>query len=96
MKTYILKPIMTLNTLSTNSVPGKPGYGPAKAVVPPRQPLPTPVIDPIKPILHLGLDVHLEFIMAVAQRAHTPHHAPRKFTPEQLVTHKCIVLQRSC
>jgi len=92
IKTYILKPTMTLNTLSTNSVPGKPGNGPAKAVVPPRQPLPTPVIDPIKPILHLGLDVHLEFIMAVAQRAHTPPQALRKFTPEQLVTHvrKCV------
>ena len=86
IKIYIFKPTMRLNSLTMHSIPGKPGNGPdgpAKAVVPPRQPLPTPMIDPIKPILHLRLDVHLEFIMAVAQRAHTPPQAPRKFTPEQ-------------
>ncbi|HOB99420.1 MAG TPA: IS110 family transposase [Verrucomicrobiota bacterium] len=53
--------------------------------LPPRQPLPEPVLDPTKPRLQLGLDVHLEFIMAVAQRGNTSAHAPRKFTPEQLV-----------
>jgi transposase len=31
------------------------------------------------------LDVHLEFIMAVAQRDHANPHAPRKYTSEQLV-----------
>jgi len=62
IKTYILKPIMTFNTLTTTSVPGKPGNGPTgsalkprPAAVPPRQPLPAPVIDPTKPILQLGL-----------------------------------------
>ena len=53
--------------------------------VPPRQPLPTAVIDPARPLLKLGLDVHLEFIMAVAQKDHAAPHAPRKFTNDQLV-----------
>jgi transposase len=54
-------------------------------IIPPRQPLPTAVIDPGKPMLKLGLDVHLQFIMAVAQKDHAHPHAPRKFTREQLV-----------
>src|ERR1039457_1569390 len=54
-------------------------------IIPPRQPLPTAVIDPGKPMLKLGLDVHLQFIMAVAQKDHANPHAPRKFTREQLV-----------
>jgi len=49
------------------------------------KPLPTAVIDPAKPVLKLGLDVHLEFIMAVAQKDHASPHAPRKFTRAQLV-----------
>ncbi len=53
----------------------------ATVTLPPRQPLPTPVIDPTKAKLKLGLDVHLEFIMAVAQRDHASPLAPRKFTP---------------
>jgi len=57
----------------------------ALKTLPPRQPLPTAVLDPDKPLLKLGLDVHLEFIMAVAQRDHAAPQAPRKFTPEQLV-----------
>lgn len=52
---------------------------------PPRQPLSTAVLDPAKPRLKLGLDVHLEFIMAVAQKDHAQPHAPRKFTRPQLV-----------
>jgi transposase len=36
-------------------------------------------------MLKLGLDVHLEFIMAVAQKEHANPHAPRKFTREPLV-----------
>ena len=65
---------------------------PNPALLPPRQPLPTAVIDPAKPILKLGLDVHLEFIMAVAQRDHASPQAPRKFTPDHLVLYvqKCI------
>jgi len=53
--------------------------------LPPRQPLPTPVLYANRPSLKLGLDVHLEFIMAVAQRDHAAPQAPRKFTPEQLI-----------
>jgi hypothetical protein len=45
-------------------------------IIPPRQPLPTATIDPAKPMLKLGLDVHLEFIMAVAQKDHAQPHAP--------------------
>ena len=52
---------------------------------PPGQPLPTAVVDPAQPALKLGLDVHLEFLMAVAQRDHAAPQAPRKFTREQLV-----------
>ena len=52
---------------------------------PPVQPLPAPVVDPGKPTLKLGLDVHLEFLMVVAQRDHAAPQAPRKFTREQLV-----------
>jgi transposase len=43
------------------------------------------VLYPDKPSLKLGLDVHLEFIMAVAQRDHASPQAPRKFTREQLL-----------
>ena len=57
----------------------------ASAALPPRQPLPRAVIDPAKPMLKLGLDVHLEFIMAVAQKDHANPQAPRKFTNDQLV-----------
>jgi hypothetical protein len=38
------------------------------------------LIDRSKPMLKLGLDVHLEFIMAVVQRGHLGPQAPRKFT----------------
>ena len=58
---------------------------PAAPALPPRQPLPTPVLQPDKPSIKLGLDVHLEFIMAVAQRDHAALQAPRKFTPAQLI-----------
>jgi len=58
---------------------------PAVRTLPPCQPLPTPVLYPDKHSLKLGLDVHLEFIMAVVQRDHAAPQAPRKFTPEQLV-----------
>lgn len=118
MKTYILKPHMTLTTVATPPTPGKRNDphtdtlvaaivpelpaprsaiaracvsapastpGAASAAVPPRQPLPVAVIDPSQPMLKLGLDVHLEFIMAVAQKDHAAPHAPRKFTRPQLV-----------
>lgn len=79
MKTYILKPTTTLTTVTTTATPRKPALAPA------RQPLPTPVLVADKPTLKLGLDVHLEFIMAVAQRDHASPQSPRKFTPDQLV-----------
>src|SRR5215468_9392948 len=58
---------------------------PIARTLPPCQPLPRPVLYPDKPSLKLGLDVHLEFIMAVAQRDHAAPQAPRKFTPDQLI-----------
>lgn len=42
-------------------------------------------MEPNKPLLKLGLDVHLEFIMAVAQKDHANPHAPRKFTNDEPV-----------
>jgi len=81
MKEYILKPTMTPTTLTRTATLDKP----APRALPPRQPLPTPVINPAKPALKLGLDVHLEFIMAVTQKGHTSLQAPRKFTRAELV-----------
>jgi len=83
MKEYILKPIMTPATVALTTSPDKSAV---VKIIPPRQPLPTATIDPAKPMLKLGLDVHLEFIMAVAQKDHANPHAPRKFTRPQLVT----------
>lgn len=80
MKTYFLKPIMTPVTQPSAPACGKPA-------VPPKSPLPSPGIDPAKPRLCLGLDVHLEFIMAVAQRDHAGPQAPRRFTRGELVAH---------
>lgn len=82
MKEYILKPILTPPTLIATSVADKPAM---PRPLPPRQPLPTATIDPSKPLLKLGLDVHLEFIMAVAQRDHASPLAPRKFSRAELV-----------
>ena len=82
MKEYILKPIMTPATLNPTPTPDKPAM---VRSVPPRQPRPSAVIDPVKPLLKLGLDVHLEFIMAVAQKDHAQPHAPRKFTRAELI-----------
>lgn len=85
MKEYILTPIMTRPTLNLSSALDKPAVAARVRPLPPRQPLPTATIDPTKPLLKLGLDVHLEFIMAVAQKDHAHPHAPRKFTREALV-----------
>jgi len=93
MKEYILKPIMTPATLTLTPTPDKPAVG---RPVPPRQPLPTAVIDPGKPMLKLGLDVHLEFIMAVAQKDHANPHAPRKFTRPELAAQGSGYLKRVC
>jgi transposase len=82
MKTYILKPTTTPATVASAPASDKPAIA---KIVPPRQPLPTAVIDPAKPTLKLGLDVHLESIMAVVQKDHGNPQAPRKFTRLQLV-----------
>jgi transposase len=79
MKTYLLKPSMTLQSVAPSPKRDKP------AAIPPRQPLPTPVIEAKKPLLKLGLDVHLDFIMAVVQLDHSNPKAPRKFTRAELV-----------
>ena len=63
--------------------PGAPP--PAAKPLPAHQPLPRPMLYPNKPTLKLGLDVHLEFIMAVVQRDHAAPLAPRKFTLDQLI-----------
>ena len=79
---------MTAAILTSTALAGKPASAAALALVaklPPRQPLPRGVVDPNKPLLKLGLDVHLEFIMAVAQKDHANPPAPRKFTNDQLV-----------
>src|SRR4030095_7285181 len=81
MKTYFIQPTMTHATLTSTPTPCKA----AAPTLPPRQPLPRAVLDPAKPMLKLGLDVHLEFIMAVAQKDHANPQAPRKFTNNELV-----------
>ena len=86
MKEYILKPIMTPATLNLTADFDKSAV---TAVRPPslpaRQPLPAPVIDPSKPMLKLGLDVHLEFSMVVVQKDHAQPKSPRKFSRAELV-----------
>ena len=84
---------MTLTNVSTTAPAHKSVVAPImmprplaqEPVSPARQPLPTPVLYPGRPTIKLGLDVHLEFIMAVAQRDHASPMAPRKFTPDQLI-----------
>jgi len=83
MKTYFIQPTMTAAILTSTALAGKPASAAALALaakLPPRQPLPRGVVDPNKPLLKLGLDVQLEFIMAVAQKDHANPPAPRKFT----------------
>ena len=83
MKTYILKPTMTPTTLTHTPALNKPAVA---RQIPARQPLPSATFDPLKPSLKLGLDVHLEFTMAVAQKDHASAQAPRKFSREELLT----------
>ena len=60
MKTYTLKPAMPSTNLTTPATP-------CKTPVPPHQPPPSRAeIVSAKPLLKLGLDVHLESILAVA------------------------------
>jgi transposase len=67
--------------------------------------LPRAVLAPDRPVLKLGLDVHLAFIMAVAQKDHAAPQAPRKFTPDELVAQaqrwvaeglQVVCVQESC
>ena len=55
---------MTLATLNRTPPADKPVVA---HPVPLRQPLPTATLDPTKPLLILGLDVHLEFSRGVSQ-----------------------------
>jgi transposase len=96
MKTYILNPTMTYNTVTTAAVSGKSALpivsptekSPASAVVRTTpQPLPTPLIAADKPILALGLDVHLQFIVSVDRRGHAAPRAPRRCTGAELLAH---------
>ena len=74
---------MTLKTVAPTTKADKAVVRPP--TLPPHQPLPRPVIDPNRPMLKLGLDVHLDFIMAVIQHDHANPKAPRKFTNAELV-----------
>jgi hypothetical protein len=86
MKEYTLKPTMTMTTLNPTPTFDKPAVvrtaQPAATTtttttapaLPPRQPLPTAVIDPAKPMLKL------------AQKDHASPKAPRQFARDQLVT----------
>ena len=71
---------------ATGTGAATPPPAPARPV-PAGQPLPRAVIDPDRPRLQLGLDVHLEFIMAVAQKDHAAPLAPRKFTNDELIAY---------
>jgi hypothetical protein len=88
MKTSILKPNIMLPTVASTSTPRKLPAVPAP--LPPRQPLPRAVVDRSNPMFKLGLDVHLEFIMAVVQRGHLVPQAPRKFGRPELVEQSSI------
>lgn len=92
MKTYILNPTTTFNSVASASKTSKLDETAAEvapdkplASVFPSQPLPSACLIVGRPAIKLGLDVHLEFIMAVAQHGHVSAQAPRKFTPDQLV-----------
>lgn len=82
MKTYVLKLNLTRRTVTPAARADKPAVG---RPVPARPPLPAPVLDPTHPLIKLGLDVHLAFIMAVLQHGHAQPQAPRKFTTAELV-----------
>jgi len=101
MKTYFLKPIMTPSSVAAAPTALKRNDPDPKAPVsafdaktsprrrpinlPTRQHLPRAVIDPSKSMLKLGLDVHLDFIMAVVQRGHSTPQVPCRLTRQQLV-----------
>ncbi|MDZ7637356.1 MAG: hypothetical protein U5J83_03745 [Bryobacterales bacterium] len=92
---YTLKPDLTFHPLTTAVPPPRPDRAVTALVnaiappppiqaplpVPPRQPLPTAVLDPAKPLLKLGLDVHLEFLMAVVQQDHAESQVAARVRP---------------
>ena len=107
MKTYLLKPTMTLDTVADAPSPLKPHdkhYKKAAQIadriapppkpksgaailgpLPPRQPLPKAVVDPKKPMIKLGLDVHLRLLMVAIQRGHELPLPPREFSEADLL-----------
>ena len=62
----------------------KPGSAPL-GPLPPRQPLPKAIVDPKKPMIKLGLDVHLRLIMVAIQRGHELPLPPREFSEADLL-----------
>ena len=95
--------IYTLRPFQPAKVTPPPSHTPRP--LPPRQPLPSAVLDPNKPLLKLGLDVHLAFIMAVAQKDHSNPQSPRKFTNLELLAQvkrwvtdgfQVVCVQESC
>ena len=81
----IVNALAPMAPASPQTVALDPSTPPARKALPAHQPLPRPVLYPNNPSLKLGLDVHLEFLMAVVQRDHASPQAPRKFTADQLV-----------
>jgi len=66
VKEYRLKPFMTSTSQRNAPTDGKPAAIDSERF--PHQPLPSPRIDPSKPRICLGLDVHLASITGVAQK----------------------------
>ena len=103
---YVLHPYPQPKSECNSPAAGSPKTDPAqRPPLPARQPLPTAVIDPNKPLLKLGLDVHLEFIMAVGQKDHSQPKAPVKYTNDELVAQvarwhaqglQVVCVQESC
>lgn len=96
--------IYRLKPFPAASVPAPQPAAPVRPA-PPRQPLPSAVVDPARPLLKLGLDVHLEFSMGVVQKEHAAPHAPRKFTNDELLAQvkqwvaqglQVVCVQESC
>src|ERR1041384_6730788 len=78
MKEYILKPIMTHTTVNLALTADKPAVARTR---PPRQPLPTAVLEPAKPRLALGLDGQLGFIIVVGPQNQPPLPSPPPASP---------------
>ena len=82
-KTNLIKPTVTPQTVNPTPHGRQAHNGAHRATATTHT---RAVIDPGKPLLKLGLDVHLELIMAVAQKDPAGFQSPRQFPCEQLVT----------